>query len=48
MYLGEETIKRHRDALLEFAERMECLPIAIVVGAQILRYERDIALRACL
>ena len=39
IYLGEETIEKHRDALLEFAERVERLPIAIVVGADMLRRE---------
>jgi hypothetical protein len=41
IYLGEETLGRHRDALLEFAERVERLPIAIVVGADLLRRELD-------
>ena len=41
IYLGDETTEKHRDALLEFAERMERLPIAIVVGADILREEFD-------
>jgi tetratricopeptide (TPR) repeat protein len=41
IYLGDETTEKHRDALLEFAERMECLPIAIVVGADLLRCELD-------
>ena len=41
IYLGDETVEKHRDALLEFAERMECLPIAIVVGADLLRWEVD-------
>ena len=40
-YLGEETLGKHRDALLEFAERVERLPIAIVVGADVLRHELD-------
>jgi hypothetical protein len=40
-YLGEKTLKKHRDALLEFAERVERLPIAIVVGADVLRRELD-------
>ena len=35
IYLGEETLGKHRDAPLEFAERVERLPIAIVVGADI-------------
>jgi hypothetical protein len=39
IYLSEETIEKQRDALLEFAERMERLPIAIVVGA--LQHELD-------
>jgi hypothetical protein len=34
-------LEKHRDALLEFAERMERLPIAIVVGADLLRRELD-------
>jgi tetratricopeptide (TPR) repeat protein len=41
IYLGDETVKKHRDALLEFAERVERLPIAIVVGADMLRWELD-------
>jgi hypothetical protein len=41
IYLGEETLEKHRDALLEFAERVERLPIAIVVGADVLRRELD-------
>src|SRR5208337_2810081 len=41
IYLGEETLGKHRDALLEFAERVERLPIAIVVGADVLRHELD-------
>jgi NB-ARC domain len=41
IYLGEETIGKHREALLDFAQRMECLPIAIVVGADMLRRELD-------
>jgi tetratricopeptide (TPR) repeat protein len=41
IYLGEETLGKHRDALLEFAERMVRLPIAIVVGADMLRRELD-------
>jgi tetratricopeptide (TPR) repeat protein len=41
IYLGAETVEKHRDALLEFAERMERLPIAIVVGADLLRSELD-------
>jgi hypothetical protein len=39
--LGAETVEKHRDAMLEFAERMERLPIAIVVGADLLRRELD-------
>src|SRR5271166_5441577 len=38
IYLDDETTEKHRDALLEFAERMERLPIAIVVGADMLRH----------
>jgi hypothetical protein len=41
IYLGDETTEKHRDALLEFAERVERLPIAIVVGADMLRHELD-------
>jgi NB-ARC domain/Domain of unknown function (DUF4062) len=41
IYLKDQTVERHRDALLEFAERMERLPIAIVVGADLLRHELD-------
>jgi len=41
VYLDNETVEKHRDALLDFAERMERLPIAIVVGADMLRTELD-------
>jgi hypothetical protein len=41
IYLGEETLGKHSDVLFEFAERMERLPIAIVVGAEMLRRELD-------
>jgi tetratricopeptide (TPR) repeat protein len=41
IYLGDETAEKHRDVLLEFAERVERLPIAIVVGADMLRRELD-------
>jgi tetratricopeptide (TPR) repeat protein len=41
IYLGEETLGKHRVALLELAERLERLPIAIVVGADLLRSELD-------
>jgi tetratricopeptide (TPR) repeat protein len=41
IYLKDETVEKHRDALLEFAERVERLPIAIVVGADMLRSELD-------
>jgi hypothetical protein len=39
IYLGEETLGKHRDVLLEFAKRVEHLPIAVVVGADMLRTE---------
>src|SRR5271165_193206 len=35
-YLDDETVEKHRDALLEFAKHVERLPIAIVVGADML------------
>jgi hypothetical protein len=41
IYLKNETVEKHRDALFEFAERMDRLPIAIVVGADMLRWELD-------
>jgi hypothetical protein len=41
IYLGAEIVEKHRDALLEFAERMQRLPIAIAVGADLLRHELD-------
>ena len=41
IYLENETVEKHRNALFEFAERMERLPIAIVVGADLLRRELD-------
>jgi hypothetical protein len=40
-YLDDETVEKHRDALLEFAKHVERLPIAIVVGADMLRRELD-------
>jgi tetratricopeptide (TPR) repeat protein len=36
-YLGAETAERHREALLQFAQRMDRLPIAVTVGADMLR-----------
>jgi tetratricopeptide (TPR) repeat protein len=36
-YLDAGVVDQHRKALLEFAERMERLPIAVAVGADILR-----------
>jgi hypothetical protein len=39
IYLDVETFEKHRDVLLEFAERVERLPIAVVVGADMLRTE---------
>jgi hypothetical protein len=36
-YLGGEIFEKHRQALLDFATRMEYLPIAITVGADLLR-----------
>jgi tetratricopeptide (TPR) repeat protein len=36
-YLGAETVERHREALLQFAQRMDRLPIAVTVGADMLR-----------
>ena len=41
IYLGDETTEKHRDALLGFAKRVERLPIAVVVGADMLRRELD-------
>jgi tetratricopeptide (TPR) repeat protein len=41
IYLGEQIVEKHRAPLLDFAERMERLPIAIVVGADLLRHELD-------
>ncbi|MGC2694700.1 MAG: NB-ARC domain-containing protein, partial [Candidatus Angelobacter sp.] len=38
-YLGEATLERHRAALLEFAGRVERLPIAVIVAAQLLQSE---------
>jgi hypothetical protein len=40
-YLDDETVEKHRDTLLEFAERVERLPIAVLVGADMLRRELD-------
>jgi tetratricopeptide (TPR) repeat protein len=39
LYLGESTVERHRTELLEFAERVERLPIAVAVAAQLLDNE---------
>jgi hypothetical protein len=39
IYLGEETLGKHRAVLLEFAKRVEHLPIAVMVGADMLRTE---------
>lgn len=36
-YLAETVVARHRTALLQFAERMERLPLAIAVAAALLR-----------
>jgi tetratricopeptide (TPR) repeat protein len=41
LYLGEETLGQYRDVLLDFAEKVERLPIALVVGADLLRRELD-------
>jgi tetratricopeptide (TPR) repeat protein len=41
IYLEEETTEKHRGSLLEFADRVERLPIAVVVGADMLRREID-------
>jgi REP element-mobilizing transposase RayT len=38
-YLQPETVARHREALLDFAERVERLPIAVTVGADLMRRE---------
>lgn len=38
-YLGEETLERHRGALMDFAGKVERLPIAVIVGAQLLQSE---------
>lgn len=39
IYLGDDTATRYRTALIEFAERVERLPIAVVVAADLLRRE---------
>jgi hypothetical protein len=36
-HLGDETLRHHREALMDFALRVECLPIAVVVAAQLLQ-----------
>ena len=36
-YLKPETVARHRQALVDFAERVERLPITVAVGADLLR-----------
>jgi tetratricopeptide (TPR) repeat protein len=40
-YLGEIVVAQHRTALLQFAERVERLPLAIAVGAAMLRDSVD-------
>ena len=40
-YLGEAAVARHRMVLLQFAERMERLPLAIAVAAAMLRDSAD-------
>jgi len=40
-YLDDETVEKHRTVLLEFAMRIDHLPIAVVVGADMLRREFD-------
>jgi len=39
LFLGKPAVERHRKDLLGFAERVERLPIAVVVGAQLLQAE---------
>jgi tetratricopeptide (TPR) repeat protein len=41
IHLGDETTARYRDVLLQLAERVERLPIAVVVAADVLRRELD-------
>jgi tetratricopeptide (TPR) repeat protein len=41
IHLGEETTTHYRDVLLQLAERVEWLPIAVVVAADVLRREMD-------
>ncbi len=36
-HLGDETLRHHRQALMDFAQRVERLPIAVVVAAQLLQ-----------
>ncbi len=37
--LGDETFTRHHEALMQFAQRMESLPLAVSAGAEFLRNE---------
>ena len=37
--LGDETFTHHRESLLQFAQRMEFLPLAVSAGAELLRNE---------
>jgi tetratricopeptide (TPR) repeat protein len=41
---GNEEVLRNRDGLLDFAKRVECLPIAVAVGASMLREKSASAL----
>jgi tetratricopeptide (TPR) repeat protein len=41
MYLGAAAVARYRTALMEFAERMERLPLAVTVAAAMLRDSAD-------
>ena len=46
-YLGAETVARHREAFLQFAERVERLPIAVIVGAESLHSQFGPIRRSC-
>lgn len=39
LYLGPKTVERYREELLQFAERVDRLPIAVAVAAQLLQSE---------
>ncbi len=41
IHLGDDAVARYRDILLQLAERVERLPIAVVVAAYVLKHDLD-------